>query len=141
VDRKKLPESKNFVDKTGYGKRDRLIDTLLGIANPVSAYRNIRGTMLENGWIDPPKRTIQYQLMRDKMPESKNFVDRTSPYNYPAHQDFIRGTSRDAGRNELFWHLLNAARRDGQIGPLDYMIEPAPSRKMIDPRKKNAPYL
>lgn len=134
MDLKNAKKSKNFVDKTGYTEKQKMIDGLLAALNPVAAYRNIRGKMLENGYIDAPKREINYNLMSKNMPASQNFVDRTG-----GHQDFIIG-KRDI-KSELFLQALEAARREGQIGPMDYMIEPAPPRKLIDPRKKRAPYL
>lgn len=79
MDKKKLPLSKNFEDHTGYTGKDRLLDKLFTLLNPVYAYRNLRGSMIDNGMIAP--------LMDRKMPESKNFEDRTG---IPKTPDLMR---------------------------------------------------
>jgi hypothetical protein len=136
MDLKKVKPSKNFRDKTGQSERGKMVDYLLGLVNPKTAYHNVRDAMLRNGMIDAPERTINYRMVTEGMPNSKNFIDRTG-----GHQDFITGNNPDLVRNQLFFDMLERARREGQIGPLDYMIQPAPPRTMIDPRKRKAPYL
>lgn len=128
MDLSKAKKSKNFVDKTGYTEKQKMIDKMLVLLNPVSAYRNIRDTVKYGRPKGPA------HIDTSGMPQSNNFVDRTG-----GHQDFITG-NRDI-KTELFLRALESARREGQIGPMDYMIEPAPPRKLIDPRKKRAPYL
>lgn len=117
-----------------------MLDSLLAALNPVNAYRNVRGALIENGIVAPPKRTINYKLKTEGMPESTNFVDKTGVTGGTRHQHAITGGPVDL-KAYLFQRALEAAQREGQIGPTDYMIEPAPPRKLIDPRKKGAPYL
>lgn len=88
MDLKKVKPSKNFQDKTGQSERGKMVDYLLGLVNPKTAYHNVRDAMLRNGYIDAPERTIKYQMKFDPSikPSLGAFVDRTG-----GHQDFITG--------------------------------------------------
>lgn len=51
--------SVRFEDHTSYSPLQRGLDTFFTKLNPVYAVRQVRDTLLENGTIAPPKRTLR----------------------------------------------------------------------------------
>lgn len=60
MDVSKLPKaSKNFEDRTGWTPRDDAVQGIKNLLNPVHAYRNIRGALIEKGVVNPaPERRV-----------------------------------------------------------------------------------
>jgi hypothetical protein len=57
---RKVKPSRNVIDNTDLNPLQRLLDNFLTLLNPISGYNNIRGSLIENGFIDPPKRRFDW---------------------------------------------------------------------------------
>lgn len=76
ADFSKSKPSKRFEDHTGYGKINRLVDFIFTSLNPVTAARNVRGSLIENGIVKPKEKRLR-PLADFKNEPSKNFIDKT----------------------------------------------------------------
>lgn len=128
MDKKKLRPSKNFTDKTGYTESQRQLDSFLTLLNPVYAIRNIRGSLIENGIIEPKEKRIVPLADFNDVPQSDNFVDKTGVTSE------MRARLDNYFRNLLFDRESQASFKD----PMEhafrhkYKAPPLTKQEMID---------